>query len=116
MNTRNVGGNYEDMACRYIEKQGHIIIARNFASKVGEIDVVSVKEGTFHFIEVKYRKDNEYGTGSEAVSKVKLKKIYKVAEYFLVSNKLPSDLPCSIDVISIQGDEIEYIENCYGVM
>ncbi len=116
MNTRIIGGGYEDLACKHMESLGHIIIARNFVCDIGELDIVTVQNGAFHFIEVKYRKDESFGTGAEAVSKAKLQKVYRIAEYFLVSNKLPMDLPCTVDIVSIQGEDIEYIENCYGVM
>lgn len=43
----------EDIACKYLEKQGFLVIERNYWKKFGEIDIVAEKKGILHFIEVK---------------------------------------------------------------
>jgi putative endonuclease len=53
MDTRTKGGLGEDAACRSLEKQGHMIICRNYLKKYGELDIISEHLGTIHFTEVK---------------------------------------------------------------
>ncbi len=50
---RNKGNLGEDIAARFLEEQGYKIAARNYLRTFGEIDIVAVKDRTFHFIEVK---------------------------------------------------------------
>lgn len=43
----------EDIACLFLVKHGFLIIERNFWKKVGEIDIVCEKGGSYYFVEVK---------------------------------------------------------------
>lgn len=116
MNTRLNGTTYEDLACKYLEGKGHYIIDRNFSCDIGELDIISLRDGVYHFIEVKHRDDFQFGSSNEAVTMEKLKKVYRVAAVFLRSKNFPMDLPCTVDVILVQDEEVEYVQNCYGVM
>lgn len=50
---RSKGNTGEDIACKFIEKQGFVVIVRNFYRKWGELDIVAEKDGITHFFEVK---------------------------------------------------------------
>ena len=79
-----IGKKYEAQAAEFLEKQGYLILERNFQCRQGEIDLIG-KEGEYLcFIEVKYRKSANYGTPLEAVTKAKQRKISKTALYCLV--------------------------------
>ena len=72
MNNKTVGNAGEDLACRYLQKQGYEILERNkHYSKFCEIDIIAKHKSTIVFIEVKTRKTNEFGTPSEAITKTK---------------------------------------------
>jgi putative endonuclease len=43
----------ENIACRYLEKAGFVIIERNYTRRWGELDIVSSLNGKIHFVEVK---------------------------------------------------------------
>ena len=47
------GKSSEDLACEFLLKNGCKILARNFSSKFGEIDVIAKKDGILHFVEIK---------------------------------------------------------------
>lgn len=49
----SVGRLGEDLACRFLMKQGFSIVERNYWKKWGEIDVIVEKNDRLHFIEVK---------------------------------------------------------------
>ena len=116
MNKRKLGTEYEDLAATYLEKNGVRIIMRNFRCRSGEIDLIGTDEdGGLVFIEVKYRASNEKGAPEEAVTVSKQRTIYKVAEYFMLTNDVPQDLPCRFDVIAIDGDgSIRHYKNAFG--
>lgn len=43
----------ENLACKYIVKQGFKVLERNYTKKCGEIDIITEKNGILHFFEVK---------------------------------------------------------------
>ena len=114
MNKRNIGSLYEEKAVEYLKDNGFTVIVKNFRCPKGEIDIIAIKEDILRFIEVKYRKNTEYGYAKEAVNKTKMNKIYNSAMWFITCNPVYSDTQCSFDVISIQGDNIEYIFNSFN--
>ncbi len=50
---RAKGNAGESIACVYLERQGFMVIVRNYQKKWGEIDIIAQKEGILHFFEVK---------------------------------------------------------------
>ncbi len=58
--TKAIGNLGEDVAVKYLQKQGFSILDRNVVRKTGEIDVVAKKKGTLHFVEVKARLCREF--------------------------------------------------------
>ena len=105
--SRYKGDIAEQKAVEFLEKDKFNIIERNFYAKnMGEIDIIAKKDDIYHFIEVKSGSnfDPIYN-----VSPSKLKKLIKSVLYYLKVKKL--DVVYSIDVISIQNDDIELLEN-----
>jgi len=98
----------EDLATLFLEQEAYVIIERNyFARKLGEIDIIAVKNDVLHFIEVKSGKadfDPVYN-----LTPAKLRKVINSAHYYLKSKNL--DLSFSIDALIIRGEEVEFIEN-----
>lgn len=116
MNKRNIGSLQEDKAADYLINNGFKILERNYRCKIGEIDVIALKDNVIRFIEIKYRKTNDFGYATEAVSKKKQVKIIKTAQWYINEKKFGDDVSYSFDVIAIQGNNIQYIFNCYGAM
>jgi putative endonuclease len=80
---KTLGALGENVAIRYLESHGYNIIARNFTSRFGEIDIVARDNNEIVFIEVKTRQNKKYGEAIEAVNYYKQVHIYKAAKYFL---------------------------------
>lgn len=113
MNKRKIGNKYEDIACKYLEKNFYLIVERNFFTRNGEIDIVAKNEGYLCFIEVKYRKEKGLTSGLDAIDKKKQETIYNVAKYYLYKNKFNKDTACRFDVVSIDGDKITLVKNAF---
>ena len=113
MNKRMVGAEYEEMAVRYLSENGVKVIARNFRSRMGEIDIVGHDGQYYIFFEVKYRKDKSSGNPAEAVTVHKQYRISRVADYFRVYRKLKDSDNVRFDVISILGNEIIWYKNAF---
>lgn len=107
MSTKSKGDYFESKACKILMDQGFEIIERNYhAKKLGEIDIIAKKDGTYHFIEVKS------GESFEAVYNItpsKLHKLYRSIEYYLKEKKL--DVDFCVDAIVFYGQEYEILEN-----
>ena len=101
--TRKLGLYGEDLACKYLQAKGYVILERNFrCRRFGDIDIVASKPGVLSFIEVKTRRSSRYGKPAEAVNLAKQRKIYRVAQYYLQMRGLASRIPVlSFDVVEI---------------
>lgn len=104
MYTQKIGRFGEDEAEKYLKQKGYKILERNFSCKRGEIDIIALDKDEIVFVEIKARISLKYGLPSEAVTKYKLKHIYKTAEYYLYTRNLLNE-NTRIDVIEV------YIQN-----
>lgn len=68
MNKRTIGTEYETMAARYLCTHDYTILARNYRTPFGEVDLIAQKDGVLVYVEVKYRSSNDYGDPLEAVT------------------------------------------------
>ncbi|MDA1338248.1 MAG: YraN family protein [bacterium] len=113
MKNQKTGKYGEQLALEYLEKLGQKLVVKNFRyKKLGEIDIVTNLNNKLHFVEVKTRKNDNYGFPFEAVDYKKLEKIIKVAEVFRDQNSL-TNLDYQFDIVSItlNPTKIEYFEN-----
>lgn len=99
MNNRKFGDAGEDLACRYLEKQGYEILERNkHFSRFCEIDIIAKYKDTVVFVEVKTRKTDGFGTPLEAITPSKLANIKKGVQFYISENKVKK---YRIDVVGI---------------
>ena len=101
VNLREKGNFYEGMAANYLLEQGYEILARQYRTKSGEIDLVAREGSTIVFIEVKGRQSTRFGFPQEAVDRRKLRRIWSTAQHYLWSRGLSNRL-CRFDVIVVQ--------------
>jgi putative endonuclease len=90
----------EEIAIEFLKEQGYKIIARNYKSRFGEIDIIARDKDTLCFVEVKTRRSDRFGSPKEAVSKSKQRQIAKSALSFLKEKAL-LDKKARFDVVSI---------------
>lgn len=100
---RLLGNRGEDLAEKFLKKKGFKIVARNFKTLIGEIDIIAEDKGTLVFVEVKTRSDYSYGHPFEAVNFRKKQKLRKLALYYL-KNCCKAERPSRFDVLSIETD------------
>ncbi len=103
----------EERAVKFLKKKKYQIIAINYVNKVGEIDIIARDGEAIVFVEVKARETKEFGLPCEAVDARKQNKIRRVAELFLLQNKLYDRVPVRFDVIEVLGDEINHIVSAF---
>ncbi len=96
----------------YLKKKGYKILETNYKNYFGEIDIVASLKNVIVFVEVKARKNANFGRPVEAVNAYKQNKIRTVAEIYLQrKNKFFNDV--RFDVIEVLDDNINHIENAF---
>lgn len=114
INKRKLGAEYEQTAVEYLISNGYKILARNYRTSYGEIDIIAEKDSILIFCETKFRSSSLYGDPLEAVDKRKQKRISRVASYYYITHGYRDDASCRFDVIGIYGDKtICHIENAF---
>lgn len=92
----------EDEAERFLASRGYRIVERNFSCRSGEIDLVADDDGTLCFVEIKARAGEQYGSAIESLSRTKLRKLVRAAQWYLTLH--PTDAPCRFDVLAMDLD------------
>ena len=120
MNIGIVGTKGEEMVARFLQKQGFVIIKRNYQCRFGEIDIVASNSDYIIFVEVKTRKKDSLVPLEFAVDIKKQQRIHLTAEDYL--SKYECDLQPRFDVALVSVDEhpqkgsgysLKYIENAF---
>jgi len=96
----------EDLAHRYLRRQGYIIIARNYrlASGEAEADLIAREGEDLVIVEVKTRENAEYGPPERAVSPEKQRHLIRVAREYARKTDTPWER-VRFDVVSILMEE-----------
>ncbi len=87
----------EDRAARYLKLRGYKIVDRNVRAGRGELDIVSLKNDTLVFVEVKAHQSREQGL--LAVSDDKCKRLRSAANAYLGMMPRFTGLQCRFDLI-----------------
>jgi len=106
----------EEEAARYLRKQGMRIIARNYRTPVGEIDIVARKKKILIFVEVKTRRTDTFGAPQDAVGLMKQRQIVRAAQWYLGDSN-ENGLEPRFDVVAVkqEGDRaiIEHFPDAF---
>lgn len=105
----------EKYAEEFLQRQGMILLERNYRCRFGEIDLI-MRDGTaLVFIEVRMRASQIFGGAAASITFSKQKKLLRTARHYLASLKI--EPPCRFDAVLLSGangQEIEWIKNAFG--
>ncbi|MBQ3643914.1 MAG: YraN family protein [Candidatus Riflebacteria bacterium] len=114
-----LGRKGEEIALKYLTDKGYELIARNYRFKrFGELDLI-MKDGKYLvFVEVRTKKNTNFGTPLETVDYTKRRQISKMAQLYFVKEKIPEDTFSRFDVIGIvlpdnAEPKIEHIQDAF---
>lgn len=111
------GAAAENLAARFLERAGLALLARNYRSPFGEIDLVMRQDETLVFVEVRYRSRSDYGTAAETVDWRKQSRLRATAEHFRRRDRRASKRPCRFDIVAVspstEGDRVEWLRNAF---
>ena len=110
--TREIGNSGEDAAANELMRRGHTILQRNWRTKFCEIDIVSQKDDTIYFVEVKHRKNDKAGDGMAYITPKKLQQMRFAATLYAHNNHL-NEVSLRLVAVATTGtpsEVTEYIE------
>ena len=110
-----LGQRGEDIAAAFLGDRGYSILARNYRTPAGEIDLIARHGAITVFVEVRTRRGRSYGTPEESITRPKTRHLIDSAQTYLEQQARPAG-PWRIDVVAIEIDPdgkplIRHIEN-----
>lgn len=91
------GAQAESLAADFLERHGLAILARNFRTRRGEIDLVARDGDTIVFVEVRLRARSDFGGAAGSVTARKQRRIVSAAQAWLA--RLRREPPCRFDAV-----------------
>lgn len=108
---QRAGGEAEEVAERFLVRRGLEVIARNYRTRLGEIDLVAREGGTLVFVEVRKRSSAYFGGAAGSVDARKRARIEAAARLFLA--RLAHEPPCRFDVVTVEEGRVEWIRGAF---
>jgi len=111
------GRQAEDFALNLLQENGFLLVERNFRCKGGELDLVMRENDEIVFVEVRYRRVDDFGDGGESVDQWKQRKLRIAAESWLQRHDAMTFRGCRFAVMSVSGDpgafQHEWIDDAF---
>lgn len=104
----------EQWAAQYLQQYNLKLIAQNFRSRFGEIDLIMQDGATLVFIEVRLRRSVKYGGAAASIDARKQQRIICTAQQYLAH--LACTPPCRFDVVLMgdaQGNDVQWLKNAF---
>lgn len=104
----------EQLATNFLQQRGLQLVARNFRTRYGEIDLIMKDSSELVFVEVRLRRNAFFGGGADSVTQTKRSRIVAAAKQYLQSYaRVPV---CRFDVIALDAldtKNIDWIRNAF---
>ena len=108
----------EQMATRYLEDKGCVILDRNYRKGHQEVDIIALDHDELVIAEVKTRSSETFFAPEDAVDHQKRLNLIRVANNYVQKNHRTE--PVRFDIIAIvssnKGAEIKHIKNAFNIM
>ncbi|MEI7376743.1 YraN family protein [Dickeya chrysanthemi] len=115
MNRRITGDRYENLARRHLERAGLVFVASNVTVRGGELDLIMRDGDILVFIEVRYRRNHDFGGAAASVTRQKQRALLHAAAVWLARQGASLDsTDCRFDVLAITGSQVEWLPNAFG--
>ncbi|MFM8867906.1 MAG: YraN family protein [Ilumatobacteraceae bacterium] len=107
----------EDLVATHYQRRGWRIVARNFRSKRGELDVVAFRDGVLAVVEVKARRSDGFGDPLESISPAKQLRVRRATSDLLESQGASLRglriTRVRYDAASVLGSRVEVLEDAF---
>jgi putative endonuclease len=100
----------EALAADHLERQGLLVLERNFRVHSGEIDLVCRDRGTIVFVEVRLRNRGDFGGAAASITPQKQARLTLAARHWLARH---GEQPCRFDCVVIDAGKLEWIRDAF---
>ncbi len=102
----------EQKALKYLQQQGLKLITQNYRCKYGELDLIMQDQTALVIVEVRYRKNQQFGGALESINRSKQARIIAAAQHYLINHK--TNAPIRFDVIAMtENNPLNWIKNAF---
>ena len=115
-NDNTSGKQAEALAARFLERQGLQVLAQNVHCRGGEIDLVCRDKQVLVFVEVRLRRNANYGGAAASITPTKQARIILAARHYLSAHSA-TESDCRFDCVLMDGlDEkrIEWVRDAFS--
>jgi putative endonuclease len=114
-NRKQAGDAAERVAEQYLQRQGLKLVERNYRTRHGEIDLIMREGAMLVFVEVRMRKNADFGGAGGSIGYTKQQRLIAAAHHYLAGIKpLP---PCRFDAVLLNQpdpEHVEWIKDAFG--
>lgn len=115
LDRKYIGNKGEDYAVNFLFANGYEVLQKSFRFGRGEIDIIAQKDDVLVFIEVKTRKNADFGYPETFVSESQQDRIHLAAEEYILQNKWQGEIRFDIIAILWDGNEpiLDHFEDAF---
>jgi putative endonuclease len=95
------GAAAEQLALNYLQEQGLKLLAKNFRTPRGEIDLIMRDNTHLVFVEVRFRQSSALGSAEESITQQKCQRLTAAALAYMQKQKLTNKLSARFDAVAI---------------
>lgn len=103
---KEAGERGEQRALAHLQAAGLKLQLRNYRCASGEIDLVMLDGRTLVLIEVRYRRDQEFGGAAASVDARKQQRLVRAAQHLLLMHPELRRYPARFDLVALDGSDI----------
>lgn len=109
----------ERQARQFLEARGLKVLAKNYRTRWGELDIVMEHAGQIVFVEVRARRSSYFGGAAASVTAPKQARLIRAASRFLAESRL-AHRPVRFDIVAVDGgsragaeSQVEWITDAF---
>jgi putative endonuclease len=109
------GAHAEQLAAQYLQHQGLKLIVQNYRSRFGEIDLIMQDGTTLVFIEVRLRRNADFGGAAASIDARKQQRLIRTAHQYLAG--LARTPPCRFDAVlmdDVKSENVQWLKNAFN--
>ena len=111
MRSKKIGDKGEDQALLFLARHGYTILQRNYRYKRAEVDIIARQDSLLVFIEVKTRKNADFGFPETFVDQRQADLIKSAATAYMEAHNWQQDI--RFDIVAITNGQLEHFEDAF---
>jgi Holliday junction resolvase-like predicted endonuclease len=102
---KKLGNKGEQIAAQYYQSLGWQIVVKNFWTRYGELDLVLQKNKQILVVEVKTRRNNNFGWAEESIDEQKILRMQEAYQILKENRCLPDFYKIAICIVEIKNNK-----------